>query len=332
MVSRPILILILLLCAAPSLAQTLRVATQAPDGTVWMREMRAAAEAVAAGTEGRVRVQYYPGGVMGNDATVLRRMRAGQLQGGAFTASELTTIWPGAQVLGLPFLFRDEDEVGHVRRLVDARLREGFAARGIVLAGIAGGGFVYLMGQRPIERIADLTSAKVWVPQGDRVSELTFRAGGINPVVLSIGDVLTGLQTGLVEVVGNTPSGALAFQWHTRVRHVADLPVAYVTGFLAFDARAVERLREDDRALLLAEIDAAFQRLDAANRRDNEAALETLRRQGLSFSTPDENEVRRWREMGETATRQLLASGDIDAALLAEVQALLEAYRAGRAE
>ena len=74
---RVVLLAALMLCAGTAVAQTLKVATLAPDGSPWMKELRAAAKQVQEGTGGRVQVKYYPGGVMGNDSTVLKKIRLG---------------------------------------------------------------------------------------------------------------------------------------------------------------------------------------------------------------------------------------------------------------
>ena len=98
-----LLALLFVLTASATAQTTLKVASLAPDGSLWMKEMRAAGEAVAQGSEGRVTIKFYPGGVMGNDATVLRKIRLGQLQGGAFTGSELSLVYKNAQIYSLPF-------------------------------------------------------------------------------------------------------------------------------------------------------------------------------------------------------------------------------------
>ena len=72
---------------------TLKIATVTPEGSQWMTEMRASAREIKERTEGRVDIKYYGGGVMGNDAKVLGRIRIGALQGGAFTPSALSAIW-----------------------------------------------------------------------------------------------------------------------------------------------------------------------------------------------------------------------------------------------
>ncbi len=64
-------------------AKTLKIATLAPAGTTWMKEMKAGAKLIKQRTEGRVKLKFYPGGVMGNDKSVHRKIKIGQLHGGA---------------------------------------------------------------------------------------------------------------------------------------------------------------------------------------------------------------------------------------------------------
>lgn len=322
--------LALLLAAGPATATTvLKIATLAPEGTAWMREMRAAADAVTTRTEGRVEFKFYPGGVMGNDATVLRKIRVGQLQGGAFTSSELASVYPDTMIYGLPFLFRTQAEVDAVRARMDPLIAQGLAERGLVAAGITGGGFVYLLSTRPIRGREDLAQAKAWVPQGDVISEVTYAVAGVNPVPLSIADVYTGLQTGLVDTVANTPSGTLAFQWHTRVRHLVDMPIAYVIGVLAFDKRAFERIDAADREIALAEFQTAVGRLDEQTRRDNEAAREALRAEGIEFFEPADDELAYWQSVGDRSAEELRRRESFTEANYEAMMAALAQARAG---
>jgi TRAP-type C4-dicarboxylate transport system substrate-binding protein len=304
-------------------ADTIKIASLAPDGSLWMKEMRAAGEAIARDTGGRVAIKFYPGGVMGNDATVLRKIRLGQLQGGAFTGSELTLVYPSAQVYSLPFLFADHAQVDAVRAKVDPMLAQGFEAAGFHIVGISGVGFAYLMGSRPIGNGEDLKAAKVWIPQNDRIAELTFRAGGIDPIPLPLGDVFTALQTGLVDTVGNTSAGAIALQWHTRITHVFDLPLTYVMAYVAIDAKAFARLDAGDREIVDRAFAQAARDIDAGNRRADAEARAVLERQGVAFLPPPDDDARRWQELGSQVTAQLVAEGALDAEVLRAVQTAL---------
>ena len=69
-----ILILFLCVCFNPSYALTLKIATVSPDGTSWMKKMRTAAKTIAEKTNKRVKIKIYPGGVMGNDQAVLKKI------------------------------------------------------------------------------------------------------------------------------------------------------------------------------------------------------------------------------------------------------------------
>ncbi len=148
-------------------ALTLKIATVAPDGTSWMKEMRAGAKDIADKTEGRVSFKFYPGGVMGNDQAVYRKMRAGQLQGGAVTSTSLAEIYPDAGILSLPMLFRSYAEVDYVRERFDKDFAKGLEEAGLIPIGFTEGGFAYIMSQGTITSFADLEGKKVWVPEND---------------------------------------------------------------------------------------------------------------------------------------------------------------------
>ncbi len=145
-----------LLATAPTMAmadgaQVIKIATLAPDGSAWMRELRTAATEVQAGTQGRVNVKYYPGGVMGNDTVVLRKMRLGQLQGGVLTSSELSQVYPDAAVYSLPFLFDNWDAGGEGAHGVDPILAKGFRASGMHMLAASDVGFAYVLSDQAAE-------------------------------------------------------------------------------------------------------------------------------------------------------------------------------------
>lgn len=297
-------------------AATLKVATLAPEGSNWMKEMRAAGEAIKTASAGRVELKFFPGGVMGNAETVLRKIKLGQLHGGAFATTELASVNPDVQVYGLPFLFSTVEEVRAVRKTLDPLVKKGFEDKGMVIAGLTGGGFVYLMSTQSIASQEELRRTKVWVPEGDRVGRIAFAEAGISPVVLSLGDVYTALQTGLVETVGNTTTGAVAFQWATKLRYMVDLPVAYTMGLLAFDQKALGRLDEADRASVIREIEAAFARLETSNEADDRATRQTLLKEGITLQVPSPEEIAKWRAVGERTRARMQAEGLISAEIL----------------
>jgi TRAP-type C4-dicarboxylate transport system substrate-binding protein len=297
----PILFAGLLSFALPTHALTFKIATLSPDGTVWMKEMRAGGKEIERQTEGRVKLKWYPGGVMGNDQTVLRKMRVGQLHGGAFPAGSLVEIYNDIQLYSVPFLFRSLAEVDYVRERMDPLLRKGLEERGMIVPILSEGGFAYLFSSHPLERRDDLKGRRVWIPPGDEMSRIALETADIAPVPLPISDVYTGLQTGLIDTIASPPIGAIAFQWHTKVRYFTDVPLMYLYGTVAFSKKAFDKLSDGDQSILRDVLNGISRRLDRANRADNEAAKQALQNQGIEFVSPTPEETERWRAIAAEA-------------------------------
>ncbi len=272
-------------------AETFKIATILPDGTRWMEAMRGGAEEIAKRTDGRVKFRFYPGGVMGNDQTVLRKIKLGQLHGGAITGGGLASVYPDAQIYGLPFLFANLDEVDHVRARMDAVLLKGIEQQGFVSFGFSEAGFAYFMSDDPLSTVDDLRRQKVWIPDGDEISRATLEAMQIAPISLPLTDVLAGLETGLIDTVAASPIGAIALQWHSRVRHLADLPLMYIYGTMILDQRRFARLTPADQAITREVMGRVFETLNAENRVANRQAREALAEQGIAFAAPTDAEA-----------------------------------------
>lgn len=320
-------LLLLALLPVAGHATTFKIASIAPDGTSWMKEMRAGAEEINKRTEGRVEFRFYPGGIMGNDKSVLRKMRVGQLHGGALSGGGIAEIYPEAQVYTIPFIFRDYDEVDYARKVMDPVLIAGLKEKGYISFGFSEGGFAYLMSNKPVGGVDDLKGLKVWVPEGDEISRAAFEASGISPVSLPLTDVLTGLQTGLVDTVASSPMGAIALQWHTRVKHLTYSPLMYLYGSLVVTAKQFNKLSTADQQIVREVMSGVFIRLDELNRQDNEGALSALKQQGIGFVTPNEQETLRWRNSLNSAMDRLLAKGLFDPAILEQLKLHLQEFR-----
>lgn len=324
-------IAVFLLLAPAAQAQTFKIATLAPDGSSWMNEMRAAAKEISDRTAGRVEFKFYPGGVMGNDQSVLRKMRIGQLHGAAFTGGGIAEVYPDIQILGLPFLFRSNEEADYLREQMDATFNEGLEKAGFVNFGIAEGGFASIMSTTPIRSDGDLRNEKAWIPDNDEVAFRVLGELGVSPVRMPITDVLTGLQTGLISVIGSSPLGAIAFQWHTRIQYMTDEPLVYLIGVFAIDKKFFSKLSAADQAITREVMGETFRKLNQQNRIDNEKAREALHAQGVKFIEATPETVANWRTTAEKVARELAQQGRYSPELTNRAYELLEQYRAQQA-
>lgn len=318
-----------LLVAGAAQAVTLKIATVVPAGTAFVEELRAAGSMIAERTDGDVELKLFPGGVMGSDSAVLRKMKIGQLHGAVLRAGGLAEIHQHAQVYSMPFVFRSYEEVAYVRERIDPAIRERLRQEGYVVAGISVGGFTYLFSKKPIRDVEDLAARRVWVPEGDRITAQMFENGGSQTVSLPISDVFTSLQTGLIDTVTVNPAGAIALQWHAGVSYQTDAPLILLVGVLVLDQGVVARMDDDDRETVLGILRETFARLDEINRENNREAMAALRTQGIELIEPEQPpSQRRWQEIARATLEELEREGKYDSTLLERVRGLVEEYRA----
>ncbi|MEW8105115.1 MAG: TRAP transporter substrate-binding protein DctP [Candidatus Thiodiazotropha endolucinida] len=321
------LLLLLLLNPMSQAGTTLKIATLAPDGTNWMKEMREAAKQIKQQTDGRVKIRFYPGGVMGNDSSVLRKIRIGQLHGGAITGGGLSSVYKDAQVYTLPFQFRNLQEVDAVRQVMDPQIIEGLKKQGYISFGLSEGGFAYLLSNSPVTSTENMKDLKIWIPEGDQVNASMFQELGISPVPLPLTDVLTGLQTGLIDTIASAPIGAIALQWHTRVSYLTQVPLAYLYATLVLKENAFNKLRQSDQSVVKQILESAFDRIDRQNRADNEQAMIALKRQGVEFISPSTVQQQAWEAHAGKTLRKLSKESIFSEHMLNRMQSLIQQYR-----
>ena len=287
-------------------AKTIKIATISPDGTFWMKQMRAGAKEIKEKTQGRVKFKFYPGGVMGNDKNVLRKMRIGQLHGGAVTIGNLNQSTPDTTIYGLPFLFSTLDEAEEIRKITDSMLSKQLEKNNYVNFGFAQGGFTYLMSKEVIKSFDDLKKQKSWVPENSDVGLSVYRYVGITPISLPLSDVLTGLQTGLINTIITSPIGALALQWHTHINYVVDLPLNYLSAMMIIDKKVFKKLSETDQEIVRSVMNEVYKRIDQQNKIDNIAAREVLIKQGVKFIPLKEDERKNWIKAGDFVINEMI--------------------------
>jgi TRAP-type C4-dicarboxylate transport system substrate-binding protein len=309
-------------------AQELRIATLAPSDSQWMRDMVAGGERIRELTDGRVTLRFRAGGVAGSDAQVLRKIRIGDLQGGALTAGGLASVYPGLNTYSIPLIFESLDEVDYVRARLDEKLAAGLERAGFVSFGFSEGGFSNLMSNVPVSHVDDLRRQKIWVPDNDPISYEVLEALRLAPVPLELSDALLGLRRGLVDVVAASPVVALVLQWHTEVKYRTDLPLSYSMGVFVIAKDVFDRLSASDQAVVRAVITEVMAGIDSSSRDDNAEARRVMEGMGIQTVSVNRADVESWREVIEAQYPDLRRRRDIDVNLFNEMLALLDEYRA----
>lgn len=299
--------------STPALAanHTIKLATLLPEGSHWMRALRKASTQIKQETDGRVTLKLYPGGVMGDDKTVLRKIRIGQLQASALTAAQMAKHSKAGQIYYLPTVFKNYEEIDQVRPHIDNLLVNDYKKNGFTVFGISEFGFGYILSKKRLNTLEDLRASKVWIPSNDKGAETIANTFNISPVPLPLPDVLTGLQTQLIDTVGISLSAALALQWHTQLKYIVDIPLMYLYGLIIIPNKVFNRLTLEDQAVITRIFKQITKEVDARTRQDNVASLEALKKQGLEVISLPASEQEIVMQRAQKSWQKLIKTGVI---------------------
>ena len=283
-------VVISLICLSSQLqaaAHEIKLSILAPEGSTWVKIMEEMNQEIQTQSGGKLALKIYAGGVSGDEKDVLRKMRIGQVHAAAFTGVGLGQIVPSVRILELPMLFRSYSEVDFVKNKLKPQFQKDFAAKGFELLGWAEAGFVNIYSNKPIKSKADMGGVKFWAWEGDPLVKAMYSALGITPIPLSLPDVLTSLQTKLIDGVYGPPLGVIALQWFTKVKNMTNLNLANSTGALIISKKAMNKLPPDLQKILRDASQKYSNKLVQRIRSENGQALDQIRKAGIQIIEVD---------------------------------------------
>jgi TRAP-type C4-dicarboxylate transport system substrate-binding protein len=261
----------------------IKFATVAPEGSTWMNHMKVIDKELREKSGGRLGFRFYAGGIAGDEVDVLKKMRIGQIHCAAFSGVGFGQILPMVRVLDLPFLFRNDKEIDLVHREMRSFFTKEFMRKGFYLLSWAEVGNVHLFSKTPIQRVKDLSGLKVWTWSGDPIAKETFSNMGVNPIPLAITDVITAINTGMIDTIYSPPLGALALQWHRPMKFMTALPLAHATGAVLISLKTFKKLSENLGDLLITTFEKEMRSLTLELRSQNNEAIKLIQDSGLTI-------------------------------------------------
>ncbi len=318
----------LMMPPAASVAKTLeiKIATLAPGGSSWMQTFHSIDAEVREKTDKQVGFKFYPGGVLGDEKDMLRKMYIGQIHGAALTSAGLSAIFNEMDVFQIPFLFESYHEVDYVTEEMGAFFQKGFDENGYILLGWSEGGFVRLMSTTPVATLDDLRKVKVWTWEDSPMTKAIFDQANVSAIPLSVPDVLVGLQTGLVDVVYAPPIGAISLQWFTKIKYMTDVNLIYLIGGLVIQKKVFNKISPDHQKILLETCRHRMNELKTTIRKENQEAIQVMVKHGVKIITPTPAQVADFKKVSDQAM-QRLEGKSFSKKIRDEVITKIEAYR-----
>lgn len=253
------------------------LATQAPTNSTWHKALQELGATWAKVTNGRVTLQVFPDGRLGDEQTIVRRLRgdiASNLQAALLTAGGLANIDDAFNVFGMPFFIESDAEQLAVQKKLEPRLQELLEAKGVHLVAWGTGGWVELFSKQPIRTLAELKAAKLYTGKGEDRLLQWYTRNGFNAIPLPLAEMTTQLKlpSGLINAAPNTPYLAMMTQIFTPAPYMLDLHIAPLVGALVISTKTWNNISPDDRAKMTeaarameAKIRAEIPALDASS-------------------------------------------------------------------
>ncbi len=304
--------------AAPATTRTLSLATLAPAGSTWHRVLEAWNRELRRRSNKALQLRIFAGGVQGDEAEVIRKIRSGRLDGAAVTAVGLSQIHRPAIVFQMPGMFSSYAALDRARTATQSDINTAFSSAGFAFMGWADVGMSRLFSRVPVATPEALSTTHPYVWRDDISTPAVFAEAHVTATPLQIPEVLTALQTNRVDAFFTSPVAAISLQWAQRVTHMTNYNANVVVGATVFGNAAVNSLPAEQQTMLRETATQFHQLLINNLRRDETAAITSMSTRGI---TPVEVTDRAaWASLFDRARARLV--GQIaDAAFINRVRA-----------
>src|SRR4051794_39559626 len=264
------------------------VAESTPKGEGALK-FKALAEAA---TKGRVKIEVYPNSQLYKDREEIEALQIGAVQ---MLAPSLSKFGPLGvkefEAFDLPYLF---ENYADLRKVTDGplgqKLLRKLEPKGILGLAYWDNGFKVMSANRPLRNPADLRGLKMRI-QSSKTLDAQMRALGAIPQVMAFSEVYQALQTGVVDGTENPPSNLFTQKMHEVQKYVTLSDHGYIGYAVIVNKKFWDGLPGDVRGQLEAAMKEASRFANDAAKKDNDEALEAVRKSGksqiIALSTPE---------------------------------------------
>ena len=261
-----------------------KMATLAPKGTEWHGMLVELGQEWKAITRGKVQLKIYPGGIIGDERDMVRKMRIGQIHAAAITAEGLSEITPEFGGYFVPLAYQSSEDVQKVTEVLKPSFDQGLMEKGFKMLNLSEVGWVYWFSTEVIEEPKDLKKMKFFTWAGDFKWEQAWKKAGFNPVALASTDIISSLQTGLINTLPTMPIYALAQQSFGIANQMLDLKWGVLMAGIVIDLDTWNRIPKKYHNELMQSVNTIQEKYSDLNSDSESKAILAMKQYGLKIN------------------------------------------------
>ena len=275
----------------------IKMATLVPAGSKWNRSLQDMGQKWQQLSAGKVVLKLYAGGVAGDDADVVRKIRLGTLNAGLLATTGLADIDRSVLALQIPMQFDDYQQADWVMAKMTPDLDAKFEAKGFVVLAWVDGGWAHFFTKTPARSPDEMKAAKLFTWAGDDKYTELWKGAGFNAIPLPATEISTSLQTGLVNALCTTPQLAAVMQWYNSAKNMTDVKWALLLGAIVVDKNAWGRVPAEVRPAIVAATRETGRQLSEQTRAEEAESIDAMKKHGLNVVTPSAAELEAWHKL-----------------------------------
>ena len=274
----------------------IKLATLAPEGTEYYNLLLEMGQRWQEETNGQVILRIYPNGVVGRESDTIRKMRIGQIQASAMSSIGLSGLTDKIQAFTIPMIYEDYDDIEKVKNVMFDDISEGLSDSGFKLLFLVDIGWVYWFSANEVSVPEDLRNAKIYTTAGDYVTVELFKGFGFNAIPVSETDILTSLQTGMINSMQTVPILSLSSGWFALMPNMLDMKWAVFIGAVIVDDRVWSKIRPEHQKVMMEIAEDIGKKYQQNGRKMDAEAIKIMEENGMQIKTPTDEELEIWED------------------------------------
>lgn len=281
-------ILLLAGCESAGNQNVLTLAHGLDEGHTVHRAMMLMAERLSEYSDGSMRIDIYSGGQLGSERETLELLQIGSLAMTKVSASPLEGFVPTLKLFSIPYIFDDRD---HHLRVLDSDIGRQLLDS-LQVARLKGLGYYdagsrsFYTNKRSVESPADLEGLKIRVMKSQTSVRMVAELGG-SPTPISLGEIYTALQQGVVDGAENNPPTFHRMRHYEAAGYYSLDEHTFVPDVLLMSKRVWDELSAEEQGWLMRAVRESVEYQRELWQAETEESLEAVKSAGVVVTSPD---------------------------------------------